>query len=414
MREVQTKFPRSKVIGERYIIDEPLGQGGFGTVYRVHDRRVKNNVFALKEIINPNRRVRENFTFEGELLRRLDHPHLPRVYRIFEDEKQHRLYMLMDYIDGPNLERLRVRQPERRFTFAQTLKIMAPIIEAVVYLHTQTPPIIHRDIKPANIIVPTSGDDAVLVDFSIAKEYDLNATTTAIRHCSPSYGAPEQYICDTSPRTDIYGLGATFYTLLTGRMPIDSLYRITSLSAKGADPLVPMHELTPELPIPVADTIQRALAIDSNERFASVDALWKALKECDSGRMTDSLSLDVGVESAQGMGSAADGASPCPACGLAPQVCIGSAADRAGPCPACGLAPQAFGTIPTAYRAVERGLATLPTVPSLRNPRQSRQTIDTRDGEYFLMELVSLMVMALGAEAFFVTMRDFWNKHNKK
>jgi Protein kinase domain len=137
----------NKIIRERYIIDELLGEGGFGAVYRVHDRRVKNNVFALKEIVDPNKRQYERFTFEGELLQRLDHPHLPRVYRVFEDEKHHHLYMLMDYIDGPNLEHLRVRQPERRFSFSQTLKLMAPIIEAVVYLHAQTPPIIHRDIQ---------------------------------------------------------------------------------------------------------------------------------------------------------------------------------------------------------------------------------------------------------------------------
>jgi serine/threonine protein kinase len=293
MCETQTKFPRSKVIRERYIVDELLGQGGFGAVYRIRDRRVKSNVFALKEIVDPNEHQRECFTFEGELLQHLDHPSLPRVYRVFEDEKHYRLYMLMDYIDGPNLERLRIQQPERRLSFAQTLKIMTPIIEAVAYLHSQTPPIIHRDIKPANIIVPVSGESAVLVDFGIAKEYDQNATTAAIRHCSPGYGAPEQYICDTNPRTDIYGLGATFYTLLTGEVPIDSLYRITSMSGKGTDPLVPLRDLVPQIPAPVADIIQRALAINSYERFTSVEAFWEALKKCESGKVSDFLPLDV-------------------------------------------------------------------------------------------------------------------------
>src|SRR5262249_13661808 len=163
---------------------------------------------------------------------------LPRVYRVFEDEKKNRFYMLMDYVEGPNLERLRLQQPEKRFSLPQALKIMVPIIEAVSYLHTQQPPIIHRDIKPANVIVSPLEEGAVLVDFGIAKEYDQDSTTAAIRHCSPGYGAPEQYVYGTSMQTDIYGLGATFYTLLTGEVPIDALYRITNLSSRKADPLV--------------------------------------------------------------------------------------------------------------------------------------------------------------------------------
>ncbi len=193
MRDVQTKFPRGKVVRDRYVVEELLGRGGFATVYRVRDRRVKGNVFALKELIDPNERGREGFAFECEILKRLDHFALPRVYRVFEDGKNNRVYMLMDYIEGSNLEKLRQRQPEKRFSLSQIIRIMGPIVDAVTYLHTQQPPIIHRDIKPSNIIVPTAGDGAVLVDFGIAKEYDQDATTSAVRHCSPGYGAPEQY-----------------------------------------------------------------------------------------------------------------------------------------------------------------------------------------------------------------------------
>lgn len=362
MREVQTKFSGRKVVWERYIVDELLGQGGFGAVYRVHDRRVKNNVFALKEIVDPNERQRESFTLESAFLQRLDHPHLPRVYRSFEDEKHHRLYMLMDYINGPNLEHLRVQQPEQRFTFAQTLKIMAPIIEATIYLHTQTPPIIHRDIKPANIIVPNSGHGTVLVDLGIAKVYDLHATTTTIRHCSPGYGAPEQYLCNTNPQTDVYGLSATFYTLLTGKIPIDSLHRITSLSTKGVDPLEPMNELVPEIPVPVADIIQRALAIDSNKRFPSVEAFWETFKECCGTKVTDSLSLDglVGI----------------------------------------GLVPASR----TRRMTLGRGLAFLPTMPLSRERLlQPRPVVDTgcKRKQILLVASVSLIILALRAGAIF-------------
>ena len=84
---MKTTVLKGKIVHERYIIEELLGQGGFGAVYRVRDRRVQGNVFALKEVADPNRDQQENFLFEGEILRRLDHPALPRVYRVFEDLK---------------------------------------------------------------------------------------------------------------------------------------------------------------------------------------------------------------------------------------------------------------------------------------------------------------------------------------
>ena len=292
MQALQTKFPRGKVVRDRYIVEELLGQGGFGAVYRVRDRRVKSNIFALKEITHPNRSQRESFAFEGELLRRLDHYALPRVYRLFEDAKNNRLCMLMDYIEGPNLERLRLQQPEKRFPLSQVMHMMAPIIDAVMYLHEQNPPIIHRDIKPSNIIVPTSGESAFLVDFGIAKEFDQDSTTTAVRHCSPGYGAPEQYMSGTSTQTDVYGLAATFYTLLTGEIPIDSLYRITRLSGKRPDPLELANEIVPTIPVSIAEAFQKAMAVNSNDRFASVKEFWEILRSYPIEEPTTDLAVE--------------------------------------------------------------------------------------------------------------------------
>lgn len=285
---MKTSVLKGNVVHERYIVEELLGQGGFGAVYRVRDRRVKGNVFALKEIVDPDRHQQENFLFEGDILRRLDHPALPRVYRTFEDGKSNRVYLLMDYVEGPNLEQLRLQQPEKRFSLLQALKIMAPIMEAVSYLHAQQPPIIHRDIKPANVIVSPLEGGAVLVDFGIAKEYNQDSTTAVVRHCSPGYGAPEQYISGTSIQTDIYGLGATFYTLLTSEVPIDALYRITSISTKKVDPLVSANEIVPSIPITIANVLERAMAVNSSDRFTTVQEFWEALQasvgeeqECD-------------------------------------------------------------------------------------------------------------------------------------
>jgi eukaryotic-like serine/threonine-protein kinase len=277
VQEVQTILPLGSIVGGRYLVEELLGKGGFGAVYRVKDQRVRQNLFALKEVINPNRQERKRFVLEADLLRRLDHPALPRVYHVFEDAKNERAYMLMDYVEGSNLEVLRRQQPNKRFSVPQVLSIMAPIMNAASYLHNQQPPIIHRDIKPANIILPPSGNEAVLIDFGIAKEFDPDSTTTAVRHASPGYAAPEQYGIGTNTRTDVYGLGATIYTLLTGVVPADSFYRITQLGSKGTDPLESIRKFAPNVPQHIADAIYRAMAVDINDRFPTVQDFWQEL-----------------------------------------------------------------------------------------------------------------------------------------
>jgi len=235
VQDVHAMLPVGTLIGDRYTIVGLLGKGGFSAVYLVRDQRVRGNLFALKEMIDTSKQERARFAFECELLKRLDHSALPRVYRSMEDDQNNRSYMLMDYIEGPNLETLRQKQPQKRFPLSQAMSMMAPIFEAISYLHRQRPPIIHRDIKPSNIIVPTSGDQTVLVDFGIAKEFDPDSTTTAVRRCSPGYGAPEQYNRGTNTRTDIYGLGATLYTLLTGVVPDDAFYRMTNMGSGNGD-----------------------------------------------------------------------------------------------------------------------------------------------------------------------------------
>ncbi|MFL5704036.1 MAG: serine/threonine protein kinase [Ktedonobacteraceae bacterium] len=279
VQDIFLPLPNGAMVRDRYIIEGLLGKGGFGSVYLVKDRRVKGNLFALKEVIDPSKQERDRFTLEGEILRRLDHPGLPRVYHAFSDDAMFRAYLLMDYIEGPNLEILRQKQAQHRLPLMQVMRIMAPIIEAIAYLHSQQPPIIHRDIKPSNIIVLPAGNEAVLVDFGIAKEYEADSTTTSVRRCSPGYGAPEQYGSGTDTRTDIYGLAATFSALLTGKIPADSFQRMLQLGSKGVDPLVPIIQHMPDIPLLVSEAIQRAMSIDSNDRFATIGEFWQALQD---------------------------------------------------------------------------------------------------------------------------------------
>ncbi len=277
MRDVPMFFPRGKVVRDRYVVEALLGKGGSSAVYRVRDRRAKGNIYALKALLRPDSYKRTRFLSEWEILKRLDHPTLPRVYRVFDDDRSNCIYLLMDYIEGTNLELLRLQQPEQRFPALFVLQLMTPIIDALLYLHAQQLPIIHRDIKPANILIPSDHRGAVLIDFGIAKEYVGDDTTTAIRHCSPGYASPEQYMRGTNPRTDIYGLAATFYALLTGSVPVDSLYRMTLLSSHGYDALEPAHNLVAGLSTTVSAVLHQGLALTSSERFMSIEAFWQAL-----------------------------------------------------------------------------------------------------------------------------------------
>jgi eukaryotic-like serine/threonine-protein kinase len=279
MHEIDETLSPGAVIRDRFLVVELLGAGGLSAVYLVQDQQREDSFFALKEVIATQKKARERFTFECSVLERLVHPALPRVHHVFDNEEHNRLYMLMDYIEGPNLETLRRIQPQKRFSLPVIIAILAPIVDAIEYLHQQDPPIIHRDIKPSNIIVPIAEGKTVLVDFGIAKEYDTQGTTSAVRYGSPGYGAPEHYTTGTNTRTDIYGLGATLYTLLTGDIPPSALDRMTQLSNENPDPLKPVSELVPSVPLHISRAIQRALSIKMVQRFATVQEFWQALQE---------------------------------------------------------------------------------------------------------------------------------------
>ena len=127
------------------------------------------------------------------------------------------------------------------------------------------------------MIVPVGASETVLVDFGIAKEFVEEKTTNIFRFGTAGYAAPEQYGQGTDQRTDIYALAATFYTLLTGIVPTDALTR--SLALKQGDPLLPVHQSCPTVPVAVSMVIARAMSLQSEERYATVDEFWQALND---------------------------------------------------------------------------------------------------------------------------------------
>ncbi|MBN1147608.1 MAG: serine/threonine protein kinase, partial [Anaerolineales bacterium] len=212
-----------EVVNNRYRIVKILGQGGFGAVYRAWDTNF-NLPCALKENLETRPEARRQFEREARMLRTMKHSNLPLVidYFILPEKGQ---YLVMDYVEGQDLQQM-VETSGGPLPEAQVLNWISQICEALVYLHSQKPPIIHRDIKPANIRITPQGQ-AMLVDFGIAKLFDPGLeTTTGARAVTPGYAPFEQYGQGvTDQRTDIYALGATMYTLLTGERPAESVQR---------------------------------------------------------------------------------------------------------------------------------------------------------------------------------------------
>ncbi|HLZ24134.1 MAG TPA: serine/threonine-protein kinase [Ktedonobacterales bacterium] len=268
-------LPVGTIVHQRYRITAVVGRGGLGTVYQVVDVLFgKSNVFALKELIDQSSGARKQFENESQWLHSLDHNNIPKVREHFD--WQGRLYLVMDFVDGENLERKLARNGGRPLTEQDALRWILPICDALQYLHTRNPPILHRDVKPANIIVTPAGHP-VLVDLGIAKEHLPGAgqTATFVRKAgTEGYAPPEQYAAagQTGPWSDVYGVGATLYHLLTGRVPPTAVERV-ALDARLPSP----RSFNPAISAPVDAAIVRALTLRPAERFHSLTDFARAL-----------------------------------------------------------------------------------------------------------------------------------------
>ena len=157
MNDMQSTFRVGYLLQERYKIVRVLGQGVSGAVYLVSDERSLQKLFVLKEVTHVAREERAGLPFSTTVLKQLKHLALPHVHRIFYSDNHDRFYIVMDYIEGSNLEVIRQLMPGKRFSLHAAMTLMSPIMDVVSFLHGQHPPLIHGDIKPSNIIVPISG-----------------------------------------------------------------------------------------------------------------------------------------------------------------------------------------------------------------------------------------------------------------
>jgi serine/threonine protein kinase len=270
-----------------------------GSIYRAVDENlgvevaVKENMFTIDDYARQFRR-------EALILANLRHPNLPRVSDHFTIEEQGQ-YLIMDYIEGEDLQERMERfghLPEEEVIF-----IGATICDALAYMHSHNPVVLHRDIKPANVrITPRGG--VYLVDFGLAKiMHGDKTTTTGARAMTMGFSPPEQYgAARTDARTDIYSLGATLYTALTGFTPEDSLAQ-----TMDQEELTPVRERNPAISRRVAEAVEKALQVRPSDRFQMAAEFKNELLKAQSGRFNITLGLDqVPVSSNQEKDQAKD------------------------------------------------------------------------------------------------------------
>lgn len=261
---------QGQIVNQRYRIVSLLGQGGFGAVYRAWDIPL-NRPCALKENLDISDEAQRQFMREATLLANLSHPNLPRVTDHFILPGQGQ-FLVMDFIKGEDLATMIAQRGA--LPAAQAVAWVCQVGEALAYLHTRQPPVIHRDVKPANIRITPDGQ-AMLVDFGLVKIADPGGLTAlGARGVTPGYSPPEQYgRGHTDVRTDIYALGATLYTLLTGQTPSDSVDLMTG----STRPLSPAHLLNPQTPPAISAAVSRAMSSNPAHRFQSAAEFIAAL-----------------------------------------------------------------------------------------------------------------------------------------
>jgi serine/threonine protein kinase len=269
-----------------YQLTKKLGAGGMGTVFLAKHTE-SNQTIAIKTIIS---RLKEDPDFigrfhrESKVLAGLDHPHIAKV--LDSGESGDTCYMTMEYVQGPSLAKLLKDHqvlPERF-----VLRIIKQVAEGLAYVY-QAAQLVHRDIKPENILIsrnPTStedfpaDDEAKLIDFGLVKPVhdDEHLTQTGMTIGTPLYMSPEQIRGESIDcRSDIYGLGATMYHLLTGTTPFIGTSPGAIMSAHLTQPVPDPSQRVPGLHHLTKELVMMAMAKKSDQRFLSFDAFLKAI-----------------------------------------------------------------------------------------------------------------------------------------
>jgi len=277
----QASFPTYQLL-------KKLGAGGMGTVFLAKQAGT-DQILAIKTMIS---RLKEDPDFvdrfhrESKVLAGLSHPHIAKI--IESGDSGNTCYMAMEYVEGPSLAGLLKEHqvlPER-----YVLHIARQIAEGLAYVYAEAE-LVHRDLKPENILISRSplttepfamDDDAKLIDFGLVKpmDDDQHLTQTGMTIGTPLYMSPEQIRGEhIDCRSDIYGLGATMYHLLTGTTPFVGTSPGAIMSAHLTQPVPDPAQRVPSLNPKTRELVMMAMAKHRDQRFLTFEAFIKAMTQ---------------------------------------------------------------------------------------------------------------------------------------
>lgn len=286
----QQKFrPRARLLrpGDRFHhfqLQQQLGRGAMATVYRAIDEN-DGKVVALKVLTLaddwPEEHLEEarlRMLREAETAGRLGHPDIVEIHEAGEHDGL--VYLAMEFVEGVNLA---MHAGESRLLPPRMVcEMCARVADALYFAHQRG--VVHRDVKPANIVFDQRTRRVRVMDFGVARLENSRATRTGIILGSPSYMAPEQLNGrPVTAQSDLFSLGVSLFQLLTGTLPFRS-DSIPGLMQKiAAEPHPPLGVIRPDLPACLAEIVDRSMAKDPAQRYASGAEMAQALRDCGRG-----------------------------------------------------------------------------------------------------------------------------------
>ena len=260
---------------DRFQILHLVGEGGMSRVYLAYDMRM-GKTFAVKEYVKGKSNVAaEAMRLEIELLKTLNHPAIPKIYDIVENDDS--LIIVMEYVEGRSIDR--ILSERTSFPEEKVLEFARQLGELLDYLHDRPAPIIYRDMKPGNLMLQPDGT-LKLIDFGTARIYEKNASSDTVCLGTRGYAAPEQYggMGQTDPRTDIYGLGITLHQMVTGKDPTLPPYEILSI-----------RQINPKLSKKLEAIIEKCTQRDPDKRYQSAKELLRAIERASKPGMWEMM-----------------------------------------------------------------------------------------------------------------------------